>query len=419
MFLLFAMIMLVLALSAQFRSVQIRWIRGVWFFASLLPSELPWIFGLIQVIVSLMFLTSLETLNALDRIAIALSLVTVGVWHRLHRRTFTADADLHNALREGLGDGYESQSLSDLPVSAPSVIQKKAWLKPFSFRRPGIEEVTDIPYGSHPRQRLDIYRPSGLTNKAGKNKVRPVLLQVHGGGWVMGHKRQQAKPLIHYLTQNGWICVDINYRLSPRDRYPACLIDVKTAIAWLKENIADFGGDPQFIAITGGSAGGHLSTLSALTANLPQFQPGFEQADTGVQAVVSMYGVYDFTNSKRSWSGASLQKFLHRFVMSKSFAADSELWRMASPKFHVSEKAPPMFVIHGTNDCLVFVEDARDFVQTARGKMSSPLLYAELVGAQHGFDLFHSIRVEYMLEAVGKFLQYCYADALVKRNPDH
>lgn len=416
MFLLFTLIMFALALSAHFRSVQVRWIRGVWFFISLLPSELPWVFGFIQVIAILVFSVSLGELNAANIIAIALSLMTLGLWYRLHRRAFTADADLHNALREGLGDDYESEPISNSVVSAPSVIEEKAWLRPFSFRRTGIERLADISYGPHSRQRLDIYRPAEAADNSAENiKLRPILLQVHGGGWMVGHKRQQAKPLIHYLAQNGWICVDINYRLSPRHRYPACLTDVKMAIAWLKDNIASYGGDPLFIAITGGSAGGHLSILSALTANTPQFQPGFEQADTRVQAVVSMYGVYDFTNSNRSWSGAALQKFLYRFVMPSSFEADPELWQAASPKFHISEKAPPMFVIHGTNDCLVFIEDVRDFIRTARAKVGSPILYAELVGAQHGFDLFHSVRVEYTLEAVGKFLQFCYTSALSER----
>ncbi len=60
-------------------------------------------------------------------------------------------------------------------------------------------------------------------------------------------------------------------------------------------NIGDYGGDPDFIALTGGSAGGHLCALTALTANQPVLQPGFESADTEVQAAVPYYGVYDLT----------------------------------------------------------------------------------------------------------------------------
>ena len=71
---------------------------------------------------------------------------------------------------------------------------------------------------------------------------------------------------------------------------------MKRALAWVKEHIAEYGGDPDFVAITGGSAGGHLSSLAALTPNVAAFQPGFEDADTTVQAAVPFYGVYDFTN---------------------------------------------------------------------------------------------------------------------------
>ena len=80
------------------------------------------------------------------------------------------------------------------------------------------------------------------------------------------------------------MCVSINYRLSPRSTWPDHIVDVKHAIAWVQANIAEYARDPDFIAITGGSAGGHLSSLAALTANDPTFQPGFEDVDTRVQA---------------------------------------------------------------------------------------------------------------------------------------
>ena len=109
-----------------------------------------------------------------------------------------------------------------------------------------------------------------------------MLLQVHGGGWTIGNKDQQGIPLMQHLAAKGWVCVAINYRLAPRDPFPAQIIDVKRAIAWIRENIAEYGGDPDYIAITGGSAGGHLTALAALTPNDPEWQPGFEDADTSV-----------------------------------------------------------------------------------------------------------------------------------------
>ncbi|GFG95383.1 hypothetical protein MTIM_12620 [Mycobacterium timonense] len=100
-----------------------------------------------------------------------------------------------------------------------------------------------------------------------------------------GNKRGQAHPLMSHLAELGWICVAINYRHSPRNTWPDHIVDVKRALAWVKQHIAEYG-DPDFIAITGGSAGGHLSSLAALTPNDPQFQPGFEDVDTRVQAAI-------------------------------------------------------------------------------------------------------------------------------------
>ncbi len=115
---------------------------------------------------------------------------------------------------------------------------------------------TDIAYGEHgTRNHLDIWRRPDL-DRGGK---APVLLQVPGGAWMVGSKRQQAYPLMSHLAELGWVCVAINYRLSPRSTWPDQIVDVKRALAWTKEHIAEYGGDPDWVAITGGSAGGHLS----------------------------------------------------------------------------------------------------------------------------------------------------------------
>ena len=82
-----------------------------------------------------------------------------------------------------------------------------------------------------------------------------MLIQVPGGAWAVGDKRVQAYTLMSQMAELGWICVSINYSKSPRCTFPAHLIDVKRALAWVRDNIADYGGDPDFVAITGGSAG--------------------------------------------------------------------------------------------------------------------------------------------------------------------
>jgi acetyl esterase/lipase len=272
------------------------------------------------------------------------------------------------------------------------------------LHRPDVERIGDVPYGaSGRRNHLDVYRRRG--NPAGC----PVIVQVHGGAWVMGDKRNGGLPLMYHLAAQGWVCVAINYRLSPRSTFPEHLVDVKRAIAWVKEHIAEYGGDPGFVAITGGSAGGHLASLAALTAGDPELQPGFEGADTRVAACVPFYGVYDFTN--RSGQGrADFIHFLERRVIKRRFAAEREAFERASPMSCVHAGAPPFLVLHGTHDTLVPVADARLFVELLRKASRSPVGYVELPQAQHAFEVFSSVRAAYAIRGVARFLAFVYGE---------
>ena len=230
-----------------------------------------------------------------------------------------------------------------------------------------------------------------------------MLLQVHGGAWVIGNKDQQGMPLMAHMAERGWVCVAINYRLSPRSTWPDHIVDVKRAIAWVKDHISEYGGDPDFVAITGGSAGGHLSSLAALTQNEPQFQPGFEEADTSLVAAVPFYGVYDFTN--RDGTGyAGMEDMLTRMVLKTPMSESRQIWDDASTMSWVSHDAPPFMVLHGTNDSLVPVEQARSFVSMLEAESKQPVVYAELPGAQHAFDVFESPRSIHSVFAVHRFL---------------
>jgi len=219
-------------------------------------------------------------------------------------------------------------------------------------------------------------------------------------------------PLMAHLAERGWVCVSINYRLSPRGTWPDHIVDVKRALAWVKENIATYGGDPDFVAITGGSAGGHLSSLAALTPNEPAFQPGFEEVDTSVVAAVPFYGVYDWTN--RDGTGfAGMEDFLAEYVLKTRIDDDRETWETASPMTWVGPGAPPFMVLHGSNDSLVPVEQARAFVAMLRAESKAPVVYAELPGAQHAFELFDSHRTLATAVAVHRFL------AAIRARADH
>ena len=134
--------------------------------------------------------------------------------------------------------------------------------------------------------------------------------------------------MLHELAQRGWVCVAINYRLSPKATWPDHIVDCKRALAWVQDHIAEYGGDPSFVAVSGGSAGGHLSALAALTPNAAEWQPGFEDADTSVDACIPFYGVHDMTGDPESEGayGHGLIELLERRVMKLPYVENTPVY---------------------------------------------------------------------------------------------
>jgi acetyl esterase/lipase len=331
---------------------------------------------------------------------VALTAASAAGLLRLHREASNADEVLEQALRDELGNDYRNRIREPFsPVPEEPLTRRSILLPDFGVRRRYRVEK-DISYGEAGRRnRMDIWRRKDLDRDA----RAPVLVQIHGGAWMMGQKEGQGEPLMAHLVQRGWVCVAPNYRLSPRSTWPDHIVDVKKVLAWVKENIAEHGGDPEFVVITGGSAGGHLSSLAALTPGLAEFQPGFEDADTSVAACVAFYGVYDFTN-RHGTGREDMLPFLEKRVFKSLVAHDRPRWEQASTVSHVGPGAPPFFVLHGTNDSLVPVEQARSFVEELRKASTAPVAYAELPLAQHAFDILPSVRAAYTARAVERFL---------------
>ena len=271
--------------------------------------------------------------------------------------------------------------------------------------RRSVEVVKNLAYVDDGKRshRLDLYRST-----AASDDLRPVLLYIHGGAWVIGDKREQARPMLYELSQRGWLCLSINYTLSPRATWPQHVVDCKAAIAWAKREVANFGGDPNFIVLAGGSAGGHLAALCALTPNDPQFHPGFEQEDTTVDGCISFYGVLEMTGDKASSGihGRSMMTMLEKTVMKTSQAENPDVFEAASPLHRITPSAPPFLVYQGRNDTLVPVEVARQFVDRFRDVTQSQLAYVELPLAQHAFDIFSSPRCTATTAGAVAFLEH-------------
>ncbi|MBN2624416.1 MAG: alpha/beta hydrolase [Acidimicrobiales bacterium] len=323
-----------------------------------------------------------------------------GLW-RLHRDAQDAEHVLEAALADGLGPGYLDDISEPFNPAPARPLDRRSIIVPRVPRRRRYTATgSDVPYGEAGRRNhLDIWKRADLPHDAGA----PVLLQVHGGAWVIGQKEGQGYPLMAHLAERGWVCVAINYRLSPRATWPDHIVDVKRAIAWVRANIADHGGDPDFLAISGGSAGGHLSSLAALTPGDATYQPGFEDADTSVAAAVPFYGVYDFTY-RHGVGVPGLEPLLARRVFKTQLADDRDSWDRASPVSRVTPDAPPFFVLHGTNDTVVPVEQAELFVSMLSEVSRQPVVYAELPRAQHAFDVMPSVRAHHTVHAVERFL---------------
>ncbi len=266
------------------------------------------------------------------------------------------------------------------------------------------------------RLKLDVYQP---LDAPAPGERRPAVLQIHGGAWVLGSKNEQGIPLLNHLASAGWVGFNADYRLSPNAKFPDHLVDLKRALVWIREHADEYGVDPNFIAVTGGSAGGHLCALMALTQNDPAFQPGFEDADTSVQAAVPFYGVYDLTDREGDYHTGVPEKFsftglLAQLVMGVGVDESPEHWAAYSPIDRVSADAPPTFVIHGDVDALVPVAGARRFVAKLRAASDQPVVYAELHGAQHAFEVFPSFRTVRTVEYVERFLHHVHAEYLAR-----
>jgi acetyl esterase/lipase len=377
-------------------------LMGIGFFAAWTTTEMApiYVLGIVAGVTVLIIFGALSMWPGWVALAIAIgSLFWLGASVRGALRTNQVFLD---ALQEGLGPGWDANLDPALEEAGRHVSWGRVLL-PFWFRRRGVQRVRNIQYvddGSR-RHRLDIYRPKNV------REGMPVLLQIHGGGWMISNKDQQGKPLQWHLAKRGWVCVAINYRLSPKATWPDHLVDCKRALAWIREHIAEHGGDPDYVVVTGGSAGGHLTAMMGLTPNDPEYQPGFEDVDTTVRAMMPFYGVFDWTGS---WTGGGkdngLQEILEKYVVKQKLSDAPEVFASASPINRITPDAPRTMIVHGELDTLAPIPMARAFAAKLRMTSRHEVVYVELKGAHHAFDVYNSIRTMHSITGVDLFLAW-------------
>ena len=264
-----------------------------------------------------------------------------------------------------------------------------------------IQITKNISYGEHERNVLDVWRTTTTPSNA------PVMLYFHGGSWVFGDKKDQGRPMLHEMVKRGWVVVTANYRLAPGSPMPAQIEDATRVLSWVKKNIASYGGDPQRVVVSGGSAGGHLAALLCLTTNDETWRPKDVSgvADWSVRGCIPYYGVLEMTGDETHWNGhgKGLMHLLENRVVKQKYKDNEALYESLSPMHRISADSPPFLVIQGGNDTLVDVNVARGFVKHFSDVATAPVYYVEMPFAQHTFDLTASPRTSAATRAVVAF----------------
>lgn len=259
----------------------------------------------------------------------------------------------------------------------------------FDELKPVVQTTLDVPYAWVPDMygcganalKMHIIYPAQAPEEG-----LPVLMWVCGGGWECCEPQNRLTDLA-YFAHRGYIVCLITYRISNTAIFPAQIIDVKTAIRFIRKHAKQFRADPDRIAVMGDSAGGHLVTLAGLTPDKPEFT-GEQWAGVSdkVQAVIDWYGVVDFFGMAQAEGMADLAQLPGNNCIAKLFGCELEkkldLIHLANPIEYVNPDAPPFLILHGDQDPLVPLRSSVDL----HDKLTAAGVPAELVivkGAGH------------------------------------
>jgi acetyl esterase/lipase len=263
----------------------------------------------------------------------------------------------------------------------------------------GVVSLADVVYSVLPGfrpLRLDLYQPMGLSG------FHPLVIFIHGGGWMSGHTRHSGAfedwpGVLASLAAKGYVVASVEYRLSGEARFPAAIQDIKTSIRWLRAHALDYAIDKTKTVVWGGSAGGQLAALAATSCGAQALEPippplpaggaplkprPEDQESDCVQGVVTWYGIFDFaTIALHSGSAGSAPSQYLGCALSSCPAA---VLAAASASHYANSRSPPALLIHGSDDRTVPVQQSRDFYALLKSK-GVPVQLVEIPGVDHSF----------------------------------
>ena len=209
----------------------------------------------------------------------------------------------------------------------------------------GLKKETHVYAVSHGRKmKLDIYRPKHVTGPM------PVIVFTHGGGWAIGTRRI-IEPAFVRQVKRGYALVSISYSLTGKASWPTQIHEVKSAYRWVRAHAEDFGFDPARMIAAGGSAGGHLACVAALSGpGLLEGNLGETSASSDVSAVVAFYPPTDLSciHGKGRLGRRSVEALL-----GGSFETKQDTLKEATPETYSRADGPPVYLLHGTIDHVV------------------------------------------------------------------
>ncbi len=245
-----------------------------------------------------------------------------------------------------------------------------------------IKNITYVQYGKRALQ-LDLYLPKGV-----QQQNRPAIIFVHGGGWRAGYRTNFTSFAIA-MAEHGYAAATISYRLSGEAQYPAAIYDVKAAIRWLRKNARKYGVNPNQIAISGGSAGGQIASLTGVTNGMDKFDPQAKQSgiSSDVQAIVNVDGLSDFTSEAARFHEDDPRKnpSAAGAWFGGRYSEKTDLWREASPTFYVTKNTPPILFLISAQER--FSVGHKEMIEKMK-PLGIPYKVAQIPQSPHSFWLF-------------------------------